>query len=241
MINKIYSDEIINPVREELKAASDPLLIKSGKRYFREEVTLYGIRSAVVKEISSKHFRRLPDKRKVIVYPACEEFWKSGIMEESFVACHWSYAVKKQYEPEDFEIFEKWVNSYVDNWASCDTLCNHTVGTLVERFPELITRLKSWTASGNRWVKRASAVSLIVPARNGLFLKDIFDIADSLISDRDDMVQKGYGWMLKAASQANCSEVFDYVVARKDRMPRTAYRYAIEKMTPELRAKAMEK
>jgi len=82
---------------------------------------------------------------------------------------------------------------------------------------------------------------LIVPARKGLFLKDIFEIADILHSDPDDMVQKGYGWMLKAASQAHQEKVFNYVMSRKATMPRTSLRYAIEKMPAELKARAMAK
>jgi 3-methyladenine DNA glycosylase AlkD len=162
-------------------------------------------------------------------------------MEESFVACNWSYKIKKQYERSDFKVFEKWVNNYVNNWASCDTLCNHNVGTLVELYPELISCLKNWAKSENRWVKRGSAVSLIIPARRGKFLEDIFEIADILHSDKDDMVQKGYGWMLKAASQAHQKEVFDYVISKKTTMPRTALRYAIEKMPKELKIAAMAK
>jgi len=53
------------------------------------------------------------------------------------------------------------------------------------------------------------------------------------------MVQKGYGWLLKAASQAHQQVIFNYVVAKKAVMPRTALRYAIEKMPVELRAQAM--
>lgn len=108
-------------------------------------------------------------------------------------------------------------------------------------YPEYLSGLKKWSLSKNRWVKRASAVSLIVPAKKGKFLKDIFEIADILHSDGDDMVQKGYGWMLKVASQAHQKEVFDYVMSKKTTMPRTALRYAIEKMPPELKAKAMAK
>jgi 3-methyladenine DNA glycosylase AlkD len=90
-------------------------------------------------------------------------------------------------------------------------------------------------------MKRAAAVSLIVPARRGKFLPDIVEIADILLTDRDDMVQKGYGWMLKAASQSHQQEVFNYVMRNKAVMPRTALRYAIEKMPQELRKQAMEK
>jgi 3-methyladenine DNA glycosylase AlkD len=162
-------------------------------------------------------------------------------MEESFIACNWSYYVNKNYETADFETFEKWVNNYLDNWASCDTLCNHTIGSFVEIYPEYLSGLKRWAKSTNRWVKRASAVSLIIPARKGKFLDDIFEIADILHSDKDDMVQKGYGWMLKAASQAHQKDVFNYVMNKKATMPRTSLRYAIEKMPAELKARAMAK
>jgi 3-methyladenine DNA glycosylase AlkD len=47
--------------------------------------------------------------------------------------------------------------------------------------------------------------------------------------------------MLKEASKAHLQEVYDFVVARKTVMPRTSYRYTIEKMPEEMRAEAMRK
>ncbi len=108
-------------------------------------------------------------------------------------------------------------------------------------YPKYVDELKEWAKSPNRWVKRAAAVTLILPARKGQFLNDVFDIADILLPDPDDLVQKGYGWMLKAASEAYPKEVFEYVEAKKAVMPRTALRYAIEKMPLELRTQAMKK
>ncbi len=61
------------------------------------------------------------------------------------------------------------------------------------------------------------------------------EIAERLLLDPDDMVQKGYGWMLKAASESHQREIFEYMMARKDIMPRTALRYGIEKMPGDLR------
>jgi len=232
---------IIKSVRRDFKENSDEKTRIQGERFFKEDVKLYGLKSAAVSEIGNRYFRLLPDKNKMSVFSFCEEFLKSGLMEESFIACNWSYKVNKQYQTSDFKIFEAWVSKYVNNWATCDTLCNHTVGTFIEMYPEYLSELKKWSVSGNRWVKRASAVSLIVPARKGKFLEDIFVIADILHADKDDMVQKGYGWMLKVASQAHQKEVFDYVMSKKATMPRTSLRYAIEKMPPELKAKAMAK
>ena len=108
-------------------------------------------------------------------------------------------------------------------------------------YPQFIERLGAWARSENRWLRRASAVTLILPARKGIFLKEVFEIADIMLEDKDDMVQKGYGWMLKEASKKHQAEVFDYVMSKKARMPRTALRYAIEKMPVEMRRRAMER
>ena len=234
-------NNIIENLRQELIKNANEKTRLSGERFFKEDVKLYGIKSADVSRISKEHYKNITDKSKSQIFSLCNELWKSGYMEESFVACNWAYNVRKQFEPDDFDIFEKWVSTYVGNWASCDTLCNHTVGTFVEMYPEYLSGLKKWAQSKNRWVKRASAVSLILPARRGKFLEDIFIIADILHSDKDDMVQKGYGWMLKAASEAHQIDVFNYVMRKKTTMPRTSLRYAIEKLPPELKAQAMAK
>ena len=233
--------DIISKIQRELKDNSTIDVQKSGQRFFKEEITSYGVKSADVIKIGKAHFKQIESLPKKDIFKLCEELWKSGYMEESFIACNWSYYIHKKYEPTDFKFFEKWVNAYVNNWASCDTLCNHTVGEFVEMYPNYIDELKKWAKSNNRWMKRAAAVSLIIPARKGLFLDDIFDIANILLLDNDDLVQKGYGWMLKAASQSNQKAVFDYVTSKKHIVPRTALRYAIEKMPKEMKVKAMEK
>jgi 3-methyladenine DNA glycosylase AlkD len=234
-------EEIIKSIRTELNKYSDEKKRIQGEKFFREKVRLYGLSSVQVKEISNQNFKMLPDKSKKAVFSLCEELWKNGYLEEAGIACMWSEKVWKQYSSDDFNLFEKWINKYVSNWAACDTFCNHSVGKLIEMYPEHLAGLKRWTKSDNRWVKRAAAVSLIIPARKGLYLSDIFEIADLVHSDPDDMVQKGYGWMLKVASQSHLKEVFEYVMDRRATMPRTALRYAIEKMPADLKARAMVK
>lgn len=232
---------IVEKVRSALVSAADEKTRLSGERFFKEEVKIYGVASASAQKFSRDFFKEVKDLPKDEILALCEEFWKSGYMEESFVACHWSDLILDRLVREDFATLERWVSLYVSNWASCDTLCNHTVGGFIDMYPEYLGELKRWAISSNRWVKRASTVSLIIPARNGRYLGDIFEIADILLLDKDDMVQKGYGWMLKAASQAHQNEVFEYVVRNKGVMPRTALRYAIEKMPRELKVIAMSK
>lgn len=228
-------------IRKELKNVSDEITWLSGQRFFKEEVRMYGVKTAVVEKLADTHFKMLSEPSKSEVFGYCDQFWASRRMEETFIACNWAYRFRKQFEPADFDTFERWVASYVDNWASCDTLCNHTIGVFIDRYPEFLNKLKVWARSENRWMRRAAAVTLIIPARQGKFLDDILEIAEILLHDKDDMVQKGYGWMLKAASQAYQDKVFRFVVRHKAYMPRTALRYAIEKMPAELKKEAMLK
>lgn len=234
-------EEIIQRIRQELAQHSDEKSRESGQRFFKEEVQLYGVTTADGTKIAKEHFKSLKDKEKADIFKLCEELWQSGYMEESFIACNWAYALRKKFEPADFKVFEKWLENYVTNWAACDTLCNHTIGAFIEMYPQHLSDLRKWAASRNRWMRRGAAVTLIIPARKGKFLDDILEIAELLLQDQDDLVQKGYGWMLKAASQAHPKKVYEYVMAKKSVMPRTALRYAIEKMPEDLRTKAMEK
>ncbi len=231
----------LDEIRLVLKDNIDEKVLNSGKKYFKEEVKVYGVGVATVTKIGKLFFESIKNSPKQDIYDLCEELWKSGYSEEAYIACNFSYYLFSQYEPADFMIFEHWVNDYVTNWATCDTLCNHTVGKFVEIYPNSITELKKWAKSTNRWMKRASAVTLIIPARKGLFLNDIFEIADILLVDPDDLVQKGYGWMLKATSEAYRETVYDYVISKRAIMPRTALRYAIEKMPADMKAEAMRK
>jgi 3-methyladenine DNA glycosylase AlkD len=236
--------DIIARIRKDLIESVDENTKNSYSRFFKEEVKCHGIKSSVVRKIAKDYFKELKqagkaDKRNV--FSLCEKLLQSDYCEEAFIAFEWAYQVRDEYTEADFSVFEHWVKDYVNNWAKCDTLCNHAVGSFIEEFPEFVENLKLWARSDNRWLKRASAVTLILPARRGLFLPEIFAISDILLTEKDDLVQKGYGWMLKEASKVHQQEVFDYVMENKKEMPRTSLRYAIEKFPPDLRAEAMKK
>lgn len=233
--------DVISSIRKELELQIDEKTRSSAQSFFKEPVTFYGIKISIVSKIARKYFLDIKHLDKKEIFSLCEQLLKSDYGEEAFIAFDWSYRLSDQYEPLDLNLFENWLSEYVNNWAKCDTLCNHTIGSFIERHPQHIDDLKRWAKSDNRWLRRASAVTLIVPAKQGKFLQDILEIADILLHDKDNLVQKGYGWMLKEASRRHQQEVFDYVMRNKGTMPRTALRYAIEKMPEDLRRIAMAK
>lgn len=231
---------LVTTIQRQLTALGSEEMRANGQRFFKEDVRLHGINASDVKRVGEMAISAVRNLRKLDVLTLCDALWKSEMLEESWIACELVYSRRSEFVPEDMSIFDSWLQTYVTNWASCDTLCNYTVAALVEMYPELVEELRTWTTSENRWKKRAAAVTLIHPARKGLFLADVFFITDALLEDGDDVVQKGYGWALKAASEAHRDAVYNFVVERRATMPPTPFRYALDKMPPDMRIAAMQ-
>ncbi len=231
--------EIIEEIRKELKSKIDEGYKKGLLRFFREEIKPYGVRSAEVKKIAGKYWKKVKKIEKKEIWEMCEELWQSGWFEEGSIAIDWSFRMKAKYDKNDMRVFERWLKKYVKNWAHDDVFCTSSVGEMLVQFPEFLEKLDKWAESRNRWLRRAAAVSLIYPIKREKYLDKALEIADRLLMDKDDMVQKGYGWMLKEMANLYPMEVFDFVMERKMDMPRTALRYAIEKMPKEWKVKAM--
>lgn len=233
--------DIIEEVRKELKSQVEEDYRKGAFRYFKEQVKPYGVRSHNVRSIARKYFpefKKLGFKNSLGV---CEKFIKSGWLEEGTIVFEVIMRFRKEFGKESFRVFEKWIDRYVHNWSHCDGISAWLIGFSIKNDPDLVKNLFEWTKSENRWKRRASAVSLVTLTRKGLFVKDAFKIADLLLDDKDDMVQKGVGWMLKESSRTRQKDVIDFIEKRKHKIPRTMLRYAIEKMLLSVRKGLMEK
>jgi 3-methyladenine DNA glycosylase AlkD len=202
---------------------------------------LYGVPAPVVRKLSSEFFQRIKLTTKQHVIRLCNELLQSGCSEEATIAFDWTFRLRRLYEEADFQLLESWLMMHVHSWGACDDICTHALGAFIYRFPGFAQRTREWARYENRWVRRASAVCLIYAVRRKSLLPEIFDTAGALLIDGDVMVQKGYGWMLKEASNHYPKEVLDYVLRHRREMPRTALRYAIEKLPPEDRIEAMKR
>lgn len=215
---------------------------KSGQyKFHSKEFTLLGVRTNNVRKIISETYKEIKDWDEKEVYRLIELLLQNQYNEYIIIGFGLALKSTRNFTNKHFSIYESWIDNYVIDWGQCDDLCGGVLGKFMYEKPDFLPKVISWTDRDNIWFKRASAVSLIYSLRKGKYLEPCFEIADKLLLDGHDMVQKGYGWMLKVASSHYQEEVFEFVMKRKETMPRTAFRYAIEKMTPELRKKAMIK
>lgn len=233
---------IVENIIKELKENIDEKYKENLVRFYKNGIKLsksYGVRNPIVRKLASKYWKEIKNKENQEIFWLCEKLLSSEINEPTIIAFQWALGCKKDFQSSDFLIFEKWLEKYVNEWGRCDDLCCKPLGELISQFPELLPKVFSWTKSKNMWFRRASAVCLIPSVRKGKYLKNAFKTADALMKDKEDLVQKGYGWTLKEASNKFRKEVFNYVMKNKNRMTRTALRYAIEKFPKDVKKKAM--
>jgi 3-methyladenine DNA glycosylase AlkD len=206
---------------------------EKAKRYFREPIQSWGLTMGMCQEIATKYYPRVRGNLPLAL-EVSGDLHAHGVMEVAIIGANLMRRMKGKLEPEHFDVFDGWVGT-LTNWATTDTLCTGIIFVTVQMEPSLAGRLLEWTDSDNRWRRRAAAVSLVPIARRGEMLDVAFRIADRLMEDRDDMVQKGVGWLLKEASKKHPGEIHDYLVKWRPKTTGLVLRYASEKLPLEMR------
>lgn len=195
-----------------------------------------------VRAISSALYKELEDKSLDHVFHLCEQLLNERSWALNIIAYDWAYRVRNQYNESTFEVFERWLKEYVSDWDDCDDFCTHALGELISQRNELFEHVMEWTEHPDFWVRRGAAVSLIYSIRKNKYQGiEPFVISDALLKDDHYLVLKGYGWMLKVLSQREPEAVYQYLLDKKENMPRISFRYALEKMSKEMKESLMSK
>ena len=194
-----------------------------------------------IRRLSAMLYRKIENKSIENVFSLCDELLEQHTWALGVIAYDFAYRVRKQYDENTYGTFYRWLKDYVRGWGDCDDFCTHAFGELVRQRKELFGKILTWTEDEDFWVRRASAVVLIRPIMMGDYDGiEPLEISDRLMSDEHDLVQKGYGWMLKALSQVDMPLVEKYLTGNHEKIPRTAYRYALEKFDKETRDRLMK-
>lgn len=239
----ITPQEIAEHAIQALKSEADPRRAEGAQRYFKEKVTFYGLTAVQIREIGKRLYESVKGEWTVReAVELCEILLPNTYYEARSVATLVLLKFKREFDPQVFGLIKKWLlKNYCDNWASVDILCPEAMETLLEKYPELIVKIKDWTQSPNRWVKRASAVSFITLARHGKFLEAAYDISKRLFPVDDDLIHKANGWLLREAGKTNMPRLEKFLLKYGTQMPRTTLRYAIERFPEKKRKRLLDK
>lgn len=123
----------------------------------------------------------------------------------------------------------------VNNWDLVDISAHHLLGDYLLVTKQGISRLLKMTASPNLWTRRIAMVSTFSFIRAGR-TKEAFMVAKALLGDQHDLIHKAVGWMLREAGKRGSETALIAFLDRfAPKMPRTALRYAIERLSPDKR------
>lgn len=198
------------------------------------------LKTGDVRKLSAKLYRDLKDKSKDNVFVISELLLEQYNWAMGVIAFDFAYRVKKQYDENTFSLFESWLIRFVRGWGDCDDFCTHAFGELIIQNTDLVKKIIPWTKREEFWMRRAAAVVTIPSIYHNKYKEtNPIVISDLLMNDKNDLVCKGYGWMLKVLSVKEPQLVFDYLVKNKDVMPRVSFRYALEKMDKDRKAELM--
>jgi len=121
-----------------------------------------------------------------------------------------------------------------NNWDLVDLSCQYILGTwllhpLADGSMPSSAILDRLAGSDNLWEQRIAIVSTLALIRAGRFDETI-RIATKLLTHPHDLIHKAVGWMLREMGKRDIGCLRAYLEKNYRAMPRTALRYAIEKM-----------
>jgi 3-methyladenine DNA glycosylase AlkD len=196
--------------------------------------------TAGIRKISASCYKNLSRPSIDQVLALGEELLEMRRWSLSVVAYDWAFRMRKHYQKDHFDTFDRWLKTYIQGWGDCDDFCTHAFGELLGQYPDLFENILEWTEDPNWCVRRAAAVVLIYPIKkNRLGNIGPLQVAEKLLNDQHDLVRKGYGWMLKIYAASSPKAVRDYLINRCKVMPRVAFRYALEGFDPDTRKELM--
>jgi 3-methyladenine DNA glycosylase AlkD len=113
----------------------------------------------------------------------------------------------------------------INNWDLCDLGCLYMTGSYLYDKPHNI--LYKLARSKNIWERRTAILSTCYFIRQGE-LTDTFKIAEILVNDKEDLIHKATGWMLRFAGTKDQKKLITFLDKYAATMPRTLLRYSIE-------------
>jgi 3-methyladenine DNA glycosylase AlkD len=115
---------------------------------------------------------------------------------------------------------------YINNWDLVDLSAVYIVGAFLTAKSK--KPLYALAKSNNLWERRIAIIATFYFIKEGKFT-DSMKIARMLLSDKEDLIHKAVGWMLREVGKRHLATEERFLKEHYKKMPRTILRYAIER------------
>lgn len=128
---------------------------------------------------------------------------------------------------------------HANNWDLVDLSCYKILGDYLTQNKKERKILYKLAKSKNMWERRTSIVSTMTLIKKGE-LQDTYNISKELLNDKEDLMHKAVGWLLREAGKKDKKQLEKFLQKNIKKIPRTTLRYAIEKFPEHERQKYLK-
>jgi len=224
----------IGDIRKRLRQLGSPEHAAVSRRFFKTGPGEYGEGDIFI-GIKVPVLRKLAKEYRDLALKDIKKLLASEIHEERLLALFMLVALFN--DADEFkkkEICELYLKntSFVNNWDLVDSSAEHIVGAfLMDKNKTPLYRLAE---SKDLWERRIAIMSTFHFIKRGEF-GETLKIAEMLLPDKEDLIHKAVGWMLREIGKRDMQAEEVFLTAHCKIMPRTMLRYAIEKFPEEKR------
>jgi 3-methyladenine DNA glycosylase AlkD len=207
--------------------------------FFKDEIKSHGWYTADLRRAAIGVRREVRKEHGLgFLIEVADHLFSGPVLEEKVAAVFLLEKLDAEFDDREFKLFEVWLDR-ISSWADHDALVHCLIAPMVAAKPARARTVFRWAKSPNRWHRRAACVALIRGARVKMFFPEIQKLSRSLLADKDDMVQKGLGWLLRETAKFDATRTVPYLMKIRGYAPRLVLRTACETLPPRVRRQVL--
>ena len=223
-MNAVDLQNMLNQHASDTDAIFLQRFFKTGPGEYGEGDQFIGLRVPQTRQICRDFFDLSIDQIEVMLESPIHEHRLAGLIIMSNQAK--SKKFPTNYKELLYELYLRRTDR-INNWDLVDTSCRDVVGGYLMDKPRDI--LYQLAESSDLWERRIAIVSTWEFIRHG-DLDDTFRLSKVLKNDKQDLIHKASGWMLREAGKKDVNRLVEFLDENATTMPRTMLRYSIEKL-----------
>jgi 3-methyladenine DNA glycosylase AlkD len=220
--------EIAAQIRRALRDGGSAEHAAGVRWFFKEEIKSHGWYTGDLRRAVRRCRREILREHDFdLLVRVADKLFSGTVLEEKVAAVFLLEKMDAQFGDREFRMFEAWLDR-ISSWADHDALVHDLIAPMVVALPARVKDVFRWAKSPKRWHRRAACVALIRGTRAKMFFPKIVKLSDALLTDQDDMVQKGLGWLLRETAKYDAKRTVPYLMRIRERAPRLVLRTACE-------------
>jgi 3-methyladenine DNA glycosylase AlkD len=233
------ANDRVPDIQKQLRRLADKAIAEHSRRFFKTGKGQYGHGDKFL-GIRIPALRKMAGQYRGVTIEQASWLLKSEFHEERLLALLLLVAMfKKANDKGKRAIYTLYLENtrFINNWDLVDCSAEHIVGAYLRSRDK--RPLYDLAVSDMLWERRISIMSTLGFIKHNKFA-DTLKIAEILLEDKEDLIHKAVGWMLREIGKRNIETEEKFLKKYYKQMPRTMLRYAIEKFPAQQRQRYLK-